>query len=140
MPLAYTLHLAEEWWGGEGFASWTARVLGAEVSETRFLVVNGIAWPLFTTLTILALFRPSWRWFWVCFAALVVLNASLHLLGSLASGSYSPGLITGLALYLPLGIATLRGRFVESPVTYRWGVAAGIGIHALVAVIAFWPS
>jgi hypothetical protein len=111
------------------------------VSETRFLWVNGIAWPLFVALTFLALRRPAWRWFWIALAALVVLNAGLHLLGSLASGSYSPGLITALALYLPLGIATLRfGWRAESPATCTRGIAAGIGIHALVAVIAFWPS
>jgi hypothetical protein len=46
LPAGYFAHLGEEWWGGEGFASWTARVVGAPVSETRFIVVNSIAAPL----------------------------------------------------------------------------------------------
>ena len=44
LPLGYLLHLADEWWGGDGFVAWIERATGATVSPTRFLVVNGDIW------------------------------------------------------------------------------------------------
>ena len=57
LPLSYLLHLAEEWWGGEGFAAWTARAVDSPVSTTRFIILNSIVWPLFLLLTIAAILR-----------------------------------------------------------------------------------
>jgi hypothetical protein len=138
LPLGYLLHLGEEWWGGEGFAAWTARAVGAPVSPTRFLVLNGIVWPLFTVLTVAALFRPKLAWFPVTFATVVLINAALHALGSLATVSYSPGLITGVLFYLPAGIAALAwGRRAVAPGAFQLAVVLGFVAHAAVVVIAF---
>jgi hypothetical protein len=139
LPLAYLLHLAEEWWGGVGFAVWTEQALGREVSTTRFLVLNGIVWPLVAALTLAAIRRPAFGWFVAAFSTLVVVNAALHLLGSVATASYSPGLVTGLLLYLPVGGLALRSAHTSLP-PERFASAAALGIlaHAAVAVIAFW--
>ena len=138
LPCAYLLHLAEEWWGGEGFALWTASAFGREVSTTRFLVLNGIVWPLFAILTIAATRRPRLRWFLATFGTVVVINAVLHLLGSLATASYSPGLVTGVALYLPVGGYALTGTSRELAAgEFGLAVIGGFLFHALVAVIAF---
>ena len=138
LPLSYLLHLGEEWWGGEGFAAWTARAVGSPVSTTRFLVLNGIVWPVFLMLTIVAILRPRWAWFPVAFATVVLINAALHVLGTLASASYSPGSITGALLYVPVGIAALvHGKRVVSPPAFRGGVVLGVLIHAAVVVVAF---
>jgi hypothetical protein len=138
LPLSYLVHLAEEWWGGEGFAAWTARAVGSPVSTTRFLVLNGIVWPLFLALTIAAIVRPRLAWFPATFATVVLINAGLHALGALATASYSPGLISGLLLYLPLSLATLRAaRRSLTPRSFAVAVLSGLLIHGLVAVIAF---
>ena len=138
LPLSYLLHLAEEWWGGIGFAAWTARALGAPVSTTRFLALNGVVWPLFTVLTAGAILRQGWAWFPVTFATVVLVNAGLHVLGSLATSSYSPGLITGVVLYVPVGIAALaQGRRLATPRSFGMAVGLGFLVHAVVAVIAF---
>jgi hypothetical protein len=136
--VAYLLHLAEEWWGGEGFAAWTARAVGREVSPTRFLVLNGIVWPLFAALTVAALRRRRLRWFLVTFATVLVINALLHILGSLSTGSYSPGLLTGTLLYLPLGchVLLVSSRELE-PGAFSGALLGGVLFHALVAVVAF---
>lgn len=138
LPCAYLLHLAEEWWGGEGFAIWTGRALGAPVSTTRFLILNGIVWPFFAILTVVALRRPAFSWFLTSFSTVVVVNAALHALGSLATGSYSPGLLTGLLLYFPIGIYALvsGSRQLRQP-AFAYAVLGGVLFHALVAVIAF---
>jgi hypothetical protein len=139
LPCAYLLHLAEEWWGGEGFVSWTARALGREVSPSRFLLLNGVVWPLFAVLTAAALRRPALAWFPTAFSTIVVVNGVLHMLGSLAGGSYSPGVVTGTLLYLPLGAYGLAaGRRELPPPTFALAVLAGILAHVLVALIAFW--
>jgi uncharacterized protein with HXXEE motif len=138
LPLSYLLHLVEEWWGGEGFAAWTARAVGSPVSTTRFLILNSFVWPLFAVLTIAAILRPRLAWFPTTFATVVLVNAGLHLLGTLATSSYSPGLVTGVLLYLPLGIAALaQGRRVVSPGSFQRAVLLGFLIHAAVVVIAF---
>lgn len=138
LPVSYLLHLAEEWWGGEGFAAWTARAFGSPVSTTRFILLNSIVWPLFSLLTIAAILRPKLAWFPTTFATVVLINAGLHALGSLATATYSPGLLTGLLLYLPLGLAALaHGRRVVPPRAFQLAVLLGVIIHSLVAVIAF---
>ena len=138
LPLSYLLHLAEEWSGGEGFAAWTALLLGSPVSTTRFIVLNAIVWPLFFCLTIAAILRPRLAWFPAVFATIVLVNAVLHALGSLVTSSYSPGLVTGLLFYLPVGIAALL--FSRKNVTrnaFHRAIVLGVLIHAAVAVIAF---
>jgi hypothetical protein len=138
LPLSYLLHLAEEWWGGEGFAAWTARAIGSRVSTTRFLILNSIVWPVFALLTLGAILRPRLAWFPTTFATVVVVNACLHVLGTLVTSSYSPGLVTGVLLYLPVGIAALaQGRSEMSASSFGRAVLLGFVIHAAVAVIAF---
>jgi hypothetical protein len=138
LPLAYALHLAEEWYGGEGLFAWTERVLGAELSPPRFVILNAVVWPLFAALTVLAIRSRPYAWFLVTFATVVVVNASLHALGTLAFGSYSPGLVTGLALYLPLGGFTLVAGRKNLPSTRFVGALfLGVMIHVVVAFIAF---
>jgi hypothetical protein len=138
LPCAYLLHLAEEWWGGEGFGSWMARAYGREVSPFRFLLLNGVVWPLFAVLTVAALRKPAVAWFLTAFSSIVLVNGVLHALGSLATGSYSPGVVTGTLLYLPLGAHGLAvGRRELPPQTFALAVLGGILTHVLIAVIAF---
>ena len=138
LPAAYLCHLVEEWLGGDGFVLWTARALGRQVSATRFLVLNGIVWPAFAALTVAAIRKPALAWFLTTFSTVVMINGVLHTLGSLASVSYSPGLITGVFLYLPIGGYALGTGCRELPPrTFGLAVLGGVVIHALVAVIAF---
>lgn len=138
LPFAYLCHLCEEWWGGVGFAAWTRQALGVEVSPARFLLLNGFVWPLFLVCTIAAIRAPRFAWFLVAFATIVVLNGSLHLLGTLAYSSYSPGLVTGVLLYLPIGGWVLvRSASRMSSGLFWLGVAMGLLFHAAVAAIAF---
>ena len=137
LPLALLAHIAEEWWCGEGFVAWILRATGQTVSPTRFLVVNGIAWPLAFGLTLAAVLRPKLAWVPVTLATLLLINAAFHLLGTLWSGVYSPGLLTAMLFYLPLCTAALRhGRRTVRPGAYGPAVAAGFALHALVIVVA----
>jgi hypothetical protein len=139
LALAYLVHLGEEWWGGPGFSAWTRSALGVEIGPARFLVINAIAWPLFTLAVVAAVRSARFCWAATSFAALVVLNGCLHLLATVGLGSYSPGTVSGVLLYLPLGGRVLleTSRRLARPVFAR-GVAIGIAVHALVALLAFF--
>ncbi len=41
---------------------------------------------------------------WIALVALLFSNAIFHFVGTIQSGRYSPGLITGVLLYIPLAI------------------------------------
>lgn len=139
LPASYLFHLGEEWWAGEGFTRWTARLAGTPVSASRFLWINGIAFPLFLLGTLLAIRTPRGSWFAVTFSALLVLNGLLHLLGTIATETYSPGLVTGLALYVPLGVVILRAERSHLPAaTFARAVLGGVALHGVVALAAFW--
>lgn len=138
LPIAYLLHLAEEWWGGEGLSAWTLRELGAQISPQRFVVINGILWPLFAVMTMLAIRYARMAWFLTSFGTLVATNATLHVLGSLVFMSYSPGVVTGVLLYLPLGGgAIVAGRSELPHRTFVIAVLLGFAAHAVVPLLAF---
>ena len=136
LPLGFLLHIGEEWWGG--FEDWMAAV-EMPVSTTRFIVLNSIVWPLFAVLTVVAIRRPSWWWFVTTFATVVVVNAAFHVLGSMATWMHSPGLITALCFYVPVGgYALADGRRRLPPGEFARAALLGVAIHAAVAVIALW--
>jgi hypothetical protein len=136
-PATYLAHVAEEYWGGEGFPRWISRVAGAALSEEAFLTLNALAWVVMVV-AIAAVARGLWRWPLVAFGLVVLLNALLHAGGSVITRSYSPGLVTGLLLWLPLGAVTLRrARREVSRRTFAVGVMAGLLAHAVVSLLAF---
>lgn len=143
LPIAYLLHLVEEWFGGEGFASWTTRALNAPVSPTRFIVLNSIVWPLFALLTVLAMRRPGAAWFLMMFGWLIyalgrfLLGAWVGRKGWIQNASqYLPGFRRVMRIALPLGLL-LEGiwrlilyysRTGRLPQWEHWSVVAGV-IH-----------
>ena len=111
LAIAQLLHSVEEYLHRLWETFPPARILSGLVSsdlETGFLVIN-----VFVVLAAFASYagpiRNGWRsatvvaWFWVC---LEVLNAIGHSAWSLASGAYTPGLLTSVLL---LALAAVLG-------------------------------
>ena len=133
-PATYLLHIAEEYWGG--FALRATELTGLAVPETAFLAANSLFWVLMSSAVVLVLRRPSHAPLVVALATIVTINAMLHIGGSLLSASYSPGLATGVLLWLPLGVAVLvRGHRVLSERSFRSGVLIGVVAHVLVPLV-----
>ena len=133
-PATYLLHIAEEYWGG--FALRTTELTGLAVPETAFLAANSLFWVLMSSAVVLVLRRPSHAPLVVALATIVTINAMLHIGGSLLSASYSPGLATGVLLWLPLGVAVLvRGHRVLSERSFCSGVLIGAVAHVLVPLV-----
>ena len=135
-PISYLVHIAEEYWGG--FPAWIARFWGVESSLSNFLSWNGGAWIMMAVGVALVLRTKSYRWLLVSFGTVVLINGLVHAGASVLTRSYSPGLISGLLLFIPLGaIALLRARAEVNRRTLRAGIIIGVLMHAAVVLLAF---
>ena len=138
-PLAYGLHIAEEYW--LHFPDWVSRVSQAFVSNTQFLVLNGAFWLLMVVAVIAIRARTSLAWLVATLAAILGINAALHLLGSLVTRTYSPGSITAAFLYVPLVLYAFRQvlpRIARG--TALRAVVLGAAIHAGAMFLAAQPA
>jgi hypothetical protein len=135
-PLSYLIHIAEEYWGG--FPAWIARFWGVESPLSNFLIWNGGAWVMMTVGVVLVLRTKSYRWLLVSYAMVVLVNGAAHALASVVTRSYSPGLVSGLLLFIPLGAITLRrARALVNRRTFRAGLIVGLLMQAAVVLLAF---
>ena len=129
-PLAYGLHIAEEYW--LHFPAWVSQLFRSFVSSSQFLFLNAAFW-LFMVVCVVAIrARASMAWL-----VILGINAALHLLGSLVTRTYSPGSITAAFLYLPLVLYAFRQILphITRGLALR-GVALGAVIHAGVMLLA----
>ena len=140
-PPAFALHVLEELFAGEGFPAWAARVVGSPVPLEGFLLVNLAGMVLLIAAVRSAIRDERAGWMAVAIATIAALNGTVHVLGTLVTGRYSPGLISGVVLYLSLGTLTLlRASYQAHAGAVTRGVLAGVAIHAAVFVVAFLLS
>lgn len=135
-PLTYLAHIAEEYWGG--FYRWIARLVGGELAAEQFLSLNAIFWLVMTAAIAVAFWSRAADWLVIALGTAVLINGSAHVIGGVFTRSYSPGAVTGLLLWIPLGAFTLRRAWHYVPRnSLIAGVLAGITLHALVLLNAF---
>ena len=91
--------------------------------------------------TVVVLARPSQVWLVITLAAVLGINAAVHLLGSIVTETYSPGAVTAALLYVPLVVYALWRVLphVSRGLAMR-AVALGAAIHAGVFLLAANPS
>jgi hypothetical protein len=125
------VHSADELFAGGGLYSWVDSLGGTRLSLARFVAGIFVA---VVSLTIAAwLARRRYDWLLFALAAILVTNALSHLVGSLVTHSYSPGTVSGLLLWLPLGGAVLgRGLVRNCAAVWCLGLAAGVVAQAWV--------
>ena len=140
LPIAFLAHICEEWLGGPGFPAWTQSTFGVGVSPARFVLISGSGL-LMMTVSIIAALRDRRRaWLAATFAAMITLNGLLHAIATVAFSTYSPGTITGLLLFIPLGGLTLLSmRRCLPRQQFVLAALGGVAFHALVLFIAFSP-
>jgi hypothetical protein len=117
--VAAALHVFEEYFYPGGFPDFMKSSVAAFAPfiTTNFaLLING----LFLVLCLLgAIVGTDALVFSLSIAGLLIFNGLTHLLGSLRARRYAPGLVSGLLLYLPLGITAyvlfLRSSQVSVP-------------------------
>ena len=136
LPVAYLLHLTEEWFGG--FTEWMKAALGNEVDPDRFITINTVFFLIICSGLLIGYRNKHFSCLCVCVAVLFLLNGILHLIAPFGIGLYSPGLITGIFVYIPLCVWILLKMSVKlSAGIFISSVFLGILMHGIVAVIAF---
>jgi hypothetical protein len=138
-PLAYGFHIAEEY--AFHFPAYVANVSGRQISNSQFLFLNAVFWLLVVAAIVVVLARPSQAWPVITLAAVLGINAAVHLLGSIVTATYSPGTATAALLYVPLVVYALRRVLphVSRGLAMR-AAALGAAIHAGVFLLAANPS
>jgi len=113
-PATSIFHFAEELFAAGGFYTWVTRIGGTRISMTRFASATLLA---FVSITAASWAVRKGRYDWLLFtlAATILTNALTHLIGSLATHSYSPGTASGLILWLPLGGMILFHESAQKP-------------------------
>jgi hypothetical protein len=138
-PLVYGAHVAEEY--AFHFPAYVSNVSGRHMSNSQFLFLNAVFWLLMVAAVVAVLARPAHAWLVMTLAAVLGINAALHVLGNLVTTAYSPGTVTAAILYVPLVVYAFRRVLphVSRGLALR-AVALGAGIHAGVLLLAANPS
>jgi hypothetical protein len=141
LPATYLIHLGEEVWGGEGYAAWISRLSNSPFPRSTLLLLNLLLLAGMVLILVEALRRGALRWAVVAMGAAILGNSLLHLVASLATRTYSPGLVTGTLLWLPLGIYAAGRGFARCEKRELWlGLAIGLVATVLISIVALNPG
>jgi hypothetical protein len=135
-PLTYLIHVAEEYWCGEGYPAYILRVRGVQLSNTRFLVAQTLGTVLMAAGIVLARRFNFPHMMVIIMASSVLVNGLTHTMTSLSSGVYGPGVVSSALIWIPLSIFCLVYFKKDlSRKRYLIGAAIGLGVNVLVFVI-----
>lgn len=129
-PVIFVCHFLEE---APGFVAWFNAHVSRGITQNLFWSVNGTA--LLITLAVAA---AEWKApspttaglavAWLSF--LMLANAAFHIGGSVIDGSYTPGVVTAVCLYLPYALSVfarmLRDRRLSIPVLAILALAGSV--------------
>jgi hypothetical protein len=127
LPAVYLIHLLDERLSGIGTAEFATRYLEIRFTNSAWLAVNA---PSFLAFAASALLVARHRWpDWVAVA--LATHLALHGLGRVPTSAWfatlAPGVVSGLAVCLPSGVATLlRGHRALTRAQFRIGVLVGL--------------
>lgn len=107
-PFLFILHVLEE---APGFVEWFNSLVPRGISQNLFLTVNAVGLAITVVVVLLVAASPDRASglllaAWVGF--LMLANAVLHLVGTIAHARYCPGVVTGTLLYVPYGALLLQ--------------------------------
>lgn len=135
-PITYLIHIAEEYWGGEGYPAYILRLRGVHMSTTRFLVAQSLGVVLVTIGVILARRFNFPQMMLVILGAIVLVNGITHSVTALSIMRYGPGLWSSIFIWMPLGIFTLlRFKNGVSRRKYWIAIAIGVGVNVVVGIL-----
>ncbi|MBT8306334.1 MAG: HXXEE domain-containing protein [Maribacter sp.] len=130
LPVTILVHQLEEYYGQ--FPLWYSKLLNAQLSIQDFIIINGIGLFIFTAFALSYIFYKN-NLILAALGTLVFVNGTIHLLLSVFTITYSPGTISGVVLFIPLGIIIYRKIFPKLGEGERI-MAIAIGVIALFSV------
>lgn len=136
--VAAVLHVLEEYaWPG-GFAVFMRRMIprfAAAITTPFAVVINSAFLLVCASAAVVGPAAPVLR---LSVAALLIANAWTHIAASVRAHRYAPGLVTGMLLYLPLGLYTFQVFLGKGWVTPRQALLAALLGLAFAAVPLLW--
>lgn len=135
-PITYLIHIAEEFWGGEGYTAYIYRLRGVHLSPARFLVAQAIGF-LLVMIGIILSRRFTFPLMMLLILTTTVLgNSVTHIYSALETLSYNPGLISAILIWIPMGIFVLFTFRRYMPARRYWiAIAIGVAINVIIGVI-----
>lgn len=130
IPLTIFLHQLEEYFGQ--FPNWFSNLMNAQLSNQDFIVINSVGLFVFTLFSLSYFFNKK-NTILVSLGTLVFVNGVTHITLSVFTYSYSPGVITSIILFLPLGILIFK-RILPKLNPLEKIISIGIGIIILIIV------
>ena len=138
-PITYLIHVAEELYGGEGYTVFLERLRDIHITPARFTVAHFVALALMILGIILARRLGFPNLFTIVLGTTVLVNGLTHTVQTIYYGDYVPGFVSGVTIWIPLGVATLmRFRKLMSRGRYVLAIALGVGINVLVELLIMW--
>jgi hypothetical protein len=136
-PLTYLVHIAEEYWGGNGYSTYLLKHHGVDLSPARFLTLQSLGLGLMTAGILLAIGFGFPQRMLVILGSVILVNGLVHTGRSISGSLYEPGLITSLVLWVPLGGVTLLTLSRTMPArNFLFAALTGAAISGLVEVIS----
>ena len=108
LPVTIFIHQLEEFFGQ--FPQWYSNLLNAQLSTQDFILINGIGLIVFTVSALFYILTKN-NVLLAILGTFVFVNGVIHLLLSIFTLSYSPGTISGVILFVPLGIIIYKKIF-----------------------------
>jgi hypothetical protein len=136
-PTTLPIHIAEEFWAGEGFLSWNARATGAVFTVSKFFTLVSIGFLLVLTGVLLARRYQKMRWIISALATIFLINGFSHVIATITHRHYSPGLISGVLLWIPFSIWILINEHrIASKRSFLSGTITGVLIHVVITLLS----
>jgi uncharacterized membrane protein HdeD (DUF308 family) len=143
--IAACIHVIEEFGFPGGFRDWYISYrpeMERHLTTRHLVVINGILLAACASLSITGP-RHGGATTWLIVMSIVAWNTVFHILGAFRTRKYSPGMVSGILLYLPLafvgfyellryriatislfvtclGVGTLYHVFAESDLRFKW--------------------
>ena len=135
-PATYVIHIAEEYWGGEGYVAYLYRLRGVRMSGTRFLVLQSFGFIWMAGLVVLSQWLNFREFMLAMLGTITFLNGITHSVTAFSHRGYGPGLVSCVLTWIPLGLLTLIFIFPQMP-TIPFAIAVACGVLIIVFIAIF---
>ena len=134
-PATYVIHIAEEYWGGEGYVAYLFRLRGVTITPKRFLILQSLGFGWMTALVILSQLLNLREFVLAMLGTVTLLNGITHSITAINHRSYGPGLVSCVLTWIPLGLVTLILIFSKMALLpFVAAVFCGVGIIVFIMI------
>ena len=134
-PITYVIHIAEEYWGGEGYVAYLYRLRGVTITPKRFLILQSLGFGWMTGLVIISQVLNFREFVLAMLGTVTMLNGITHSITAISHRGYGPGLVSCVLTWIPLGLLTLIFIFPHMVLMmFIAAVLCGLGIIVFIMI------